>query len=195
MIGDQHFIYPHALPHDEVVRRISAVLGRSKNADVLADPRYGWDRLIWRLCLEYGLNPAWVLLSLQRERGLLQRPAAALHDWQYALGYVGQDGPGQANPRWNGLAVQLWLCVHQTAWIAGFGPAEAYGMAANLRPGASRWNPAAPTSIQLYGAPGVPAQPYTPAALHEHVILTYTPHLDELVLAGQLLHDNAPEFE
>lgn len=196
MFQDKHLVYPHQLGMDDVLARITAVLGRSKNAQVLADPRLGLDHLIWRVCLEYDLNPAWPLISLQRERSLLGSPAEDIHAWLYALGYVGQDGPGTVNHRWDGLAVQLWLCVHQTAWIAGFGEDEAYGLSLNLRPGAARWEgPAKAVPIQLYTAPNVKGEIYTPTCMAEHVVYSYTPHLEALPLAGQLLHQFAPEFE
>lgn len=192
---DHHLIYPHTLSHDEVCKRIAAVLARSKNSDVLADPRFGWDHFIWRVCYEYDLNPAWVLISLQRERSLEGKAATDVHDWLYALGYVGQDGPGTKNERWNGLAVQIWLCIHQTAWIAGFGLGEAYGVNANVRPGATRWNPNNPQKIQLYTAPDVKGPVITPGSMHQHVVLTYTPHAEAEDRAGQLLHEVCPEFE
>ncbi len=195
MIQDRHFVYPHELAHDEVCARVLAVLKRSKNFDVLADPRLGLDHFIWRTCLEYDLNPAWPLLSMQRERSLLGVKADDVHDYLFALGYVGQDGAGTKNERWNGLAVQLWLCIHQTAWIAGFGLGAAYGVQLNLRPTARRWDSRFPSKIQLYTAPNVRGDLYLPKSLSEHVVLTYTPHAEALPRAGELLHQFVPEFE
>lgn len=205
---DAQLLYPHELTHDQVLAKIDAVLARSPNAGTfvdpltgethpgLADPALGFAHAMWRLCLEYGLNPAWCLVSLQRERSLLGKKATSIQDFIYAFGYVGQDAPGQKNPRWNGLFPQLWLCVHQSAWIAGIGSSSNYGVTENLRPGARRWfSPAAAQPIQLYSAPGMLDKMIVPTSMKQHVILTYTPHAAAEDTADQCLHQFAPEFE
>lgn len=195
MIQDHHFIYPHNLDPDAVCTKIEAVLARSKNADVLADERWGLANGIARWCREYDFGPAWVLISLQRERSLLGLKATDVHDYLYALGYVGQDGPGTKNPRWNGLIPQTWLCVHQSAWLAGFGSGDQYGVLQQIRPEARRWNPNNPSPIQLYSAPNVKDKVIIPASLTEHVVYSYTPHAEAMPKASEYLHDFAPEFE
>ncbi len=207
MIQDKHFIYPHELSHDEVCARIDAILARSPNAHArfdeatqtffpgLCDPLQGLTHGIWRWCYEYDLNPAWVMISLQRERSLLGKKADGIHDFLYAFGYVGQDGPGTRNERWNGLTPQAWLCIHQSAWIAGFGSIDAYGVKENLHPTAARWNPSHPSPIQLFKAPNVKGDLYVPCNLAEHVILTYTPHMEAISSASSILHQFSPEFE
>lgn len=194
MLQDRHIVYPHLLTDDQVLARIDAVLQRSPNRARLTDPANGFSHAMWRWCLEYDLNPAWALVSLQRERSLLGRLSENLQDWLYAFGYVGHDGAGTINPRWNGLVPQLWLCIHQSAWIGGFGAPECYGVQRNLRPGATRWNPLQPSRIQLYEAATVRGAIVTPASRAEHLILTYTPHAESIPKAGQLLEQFAPEF-
>lgn len=194
MLLDRHIVYPHGLSDDQVMGRIDAVLQRSPNAARFMDPATGFTHAMWRWCLEYDLNPAWTLISLQRERSLLGKLSTDIHDWLYAFGYVGHDGAGTINPKWNGLVPQLWLCIHQSAWISSFGLPECYGVKENLRPGATRWNPRRPAPIQLYGAPNVKDKLYTPASLPEHLILTYTPHAEAVAKAGQILQQFAPEF-
>jgi hypothetical protein len=141
------------------------------------------------------MGPAWPLLSLQRERGLLGHPASDIHDWLYAEGYVGQDGPGTVNHRWDGLVPQLWLNIHQTAWLGGHGSPDAYGVFANIHPGAGRWDAGHPSPIQLYTTPGVKGSWYTPRSEAEHCVLSYTPHAESMDLAGKLLSQFAPEFQ
>lgn len=190
----RHFIYPHDLEKDEVIRRMTAVLSRSPNAGRFLNPDMGLVAAVWRWCLEYDFNPAWWLVSLERERGLLRTLSTNPHDWLYALGYVGQDGAGTVNPRWNGLIPQSWLCIHQTAWIAGFGQPSNYGVLDNLHPHAARWNANNPEPIQLYSSPNVKDKTVVPTSLSQHVILSYTPHAQAEDVADNILKRDLPEF-
>lgn len=190
-IEDKHFIYPHELSDDDVIARIVSVFKRSPNAAVFLDEKYDIPNSIWRWCKEYDLNPAWPLISLQRERSLLGKLATSPSDWDFACGYVGQDAPGTKNKRWNGLVNQLWLCIHQTAWLAGFGVPDNYGVKENLHPRAPRWIPAHDQPIKLLD---VEPRVVTPCNIAEHVIYTYTPHAEAFPRAGQLLSQFVAEF-
>ena len=196
ILQDKHIYYPHELTHNDVCDRIQSVLEKSPNCDVLADPRLGLAHYIWRTCLEYGVNPAVPLISLQRERSLLGRKSENPQDFVFACGYVGKDGPGTVNERWNGLTVQLFLCIRQSGWISGVGPKEAYGVLASLWPGVGeRWTVAHPMQpIQLYDSASQPAGTYVPKTLAEHWSLTYTPHKEAPATNGAILEQFVSEF-
>lgn len=196
ILQDKHIYYPHELTHDDVCQRIQAVLEKSPNAEILADPQLGLAHYIWRECLEHGISPAVPLMSLERERSLLGRLSTDSHDYLYACGYVGKDGPGTVNHRWDGLVTQLFLCIRQSGWIAGVGPKEAFGVLASLWPTVGeRWTTSHPMQpIQLYSSPTTPAGTYVPKTLAEHWSLTYTPHKESPATNATILEQFAPEF-
>ena len=196
ILQDKHIYFPHELDPDDVCSRIQAVLEKSPNADVLADPRLGLNHYIWRECLEHGISPVVPLMALERERSLLGNKSTNPHDFTFACGYVGHDGPGTVNPRWNGLIVQLFLCIRQAGWVAGVGPAEMFGYLQSIWPTVGeRWTTSHPMqAIQLYGAPNLETEKYVPKILAEHVCLTYTPHVEALAVNAKIVEQFIPEF-
>lgn len=197
---DKHFLYPDNLPPAVVVAMIQTVLNRAPaNQDVWQNPGRRIANVIYRWCEEWGVNPAWVLVGLQRERGLYTKPATA-HDFDFALGFVGKDGPGTVNELWNGLEQQIILCARGTGWLMGRG--NNYGWRPGLAPTVRRWVPGQPQHIQLLGDDHLPAKgpdgillpSHLCADLAEWVQLSYTPHAQVLDLNQSILERWAPEF-
>lgn len=180
-LEDKHFVYPDpsVMSGQDVVDRIQACLkAATANQDMWSDERLDWHNYIYRICLEYGIHPIWPLISLQRERSLLGTPGK-IRDYDYATGFVGQDTPGTADPKKNGLPTQIFHCVRAAAWSANIGPRANFGYRLGIWPtAATRWRDDAQNSINLldknHNAAG------TRVALNraEKIQLDFTPHLE-----------------
>jgi hypothetical protein len=190
----KHLLYPEALNPGEVVSMIQATLDdATANRDVWDDPRFDWANFIYRICLEYGINPAWPLISLQREQSLLSKPGTP-RAFQFANGVVGQDAPGTANNLWSGLPNQIFLSVRSMAWSLNVGPAAAFGCRPGLYPTWRRWGQS--QSVILYDLqthkPQEPA--YLCAVPEDYGQLLFTPHLEVIPENANILASNVKRF-
>lgn len=171
------FAWPKGASWLAMAERVKACLAESPELGPLCDdPKFRLHLLISRTCLEYGLHPAWLLVSLCRERSLLRGTEAFTtpKDYDYACGFVGSDAPGTTNPGWNGLTNQIWRCARHTAWYLGMAPKQCFGYEPGLWPTQPRWGES--KSVWLT----------TDKVWHkcqgadEYAQLMYTPHLEVL---------------
>ncbi len=201
-LEDKHILYPDHLVPPDVVARIQAVLNRAKaNKAIWLDEKMDWENFIFRTCFEWGINPAWVLVSLQRERSLFGQEGDE-RDFDFAQGFVGQDAPGTANTRWNGLPTQIFLAARGAGWLSGRG--EGFGWRPGLRSaGVRRWQEGKENTVQLLGADHQAAKdpktgkvlpPHVCGSVAEYIQLMYTPHLEVLGVNQSILSQWAPEF-
>lgn len=179
LLNDGNLLYPEGMEAAEVVASIRRVLDGSDEA-LLRDPRLEWENFIHRACWIARVHPFMPLLALQREQGLLACDGkdAGLRAWELAAGVVGQHTPGQKNSLWNGLPTQILLAIRTTAWLAGIGPAAAFGNP-KLWPSAERWNQdqdaAKGKVITLLNLDGSPNRKHLCRTAMEYVELSYTP--------------------
>ncbi len=190
---DKHILYPDDLAPAEVVAKIQAVLRRAKaNQDLWLDEKMDWENFIFRAAFEWGVNPAWILVSLQRERSLFGQEGDA-HDFDFAEGFVGRDEPGTTNERWNGLPTQIFLAARGTGWLTGRG--ESFGWREGLRSkGVARWQPGRANKVQLFNDDHSNGENHLCTTVAEFVQLSYTPHLKVLAVNQTILGQWAPEF-
>ena len=180
-LADEHFIFPEALPAAEVIRRIQNVFlnPAMQNQAFWLDQKNDWANAIYYICLEYWINPIWLLVCLQRERSLFGQVADE-RDFDFALGYVGQHGPGSKNETWNGLTAQLTLGARSSAWSLGLRPSESFrrGGPAGKLPSWDRWKPGVVVSLLSNTAPYPVAARHPSKSPGEHVQLVFTPRED-----------------
>ena len=170
------FNYPEEVSPQDMVNRIAWVLkGAEANQDVWQDQRMDWANFIQRESWKKGVNPAWVLVSLQRERSLLGQKGED-HDFDFAQGVVGQDSPGSVNERWNGLPTQIMLSVECAAWLGGIGLSSNFGYRPGLWPTQPRWPYG--KVVKLYDSDHKPIGFHNCLSLEEYVQLSFTPHLE-----------------
>jgi len=186
MIPDSLLLYPDTLDPRDIVSRVRACLAKAEyNKDVWCDPRMDWQNYIQRVCWEYGIHPAMVLVSLQRERSLFGQQADE-RDFDFALGVVGQDAPGTTNERWNGLPNQILLGARTMAWLAGIGPEANFGFRPGLYPNAARWVDGGPNEVKLYTAYKWDGRLHPATTRSEYAQLCFTPHLEVLETNEQI---------
>ncbi len=186
---DALFLWPKDYPWIDMAEKVRKCLAQSGSLGPLCDdPRGRLHTYISRVCLEWGIHPIWVLVSLQREQSLLgkePRPDRAL---DLACGFVGSDAPGTVNPAWNGLHNQIWRCARHSAWYAGVTPRELYGYESGLWPTAGRW----PGSRSLKIDHGKLLRECR--SMGEFVQFTYTPHSHVLATNDRCFEDNVAAF-
>ncbi len=179
LLTDQHFLFDESMPSAEAIRRIKAVFANPlvKNKDVWQDERLDVANSIYYTALEYWINPIWLLVCLQRERSLLGQVGDD-RDFDFAMGFVGQHGPGSKNECWNGLGNQIQLAARSSAWSLGGRPEVAFrrGGPAGKLPTWARWKDGGVVVDLLNDKP-----PYDVVEKHkttsraEHVQLVFTP--------------------
>ena len=192
MLLDTHILYPDFLQPEDVVGKIKAVLSRAhSNNEVWTDPKMKWENFIFRASFEWGINPAWLLIGLQRERSLFGQEGDE-KDFNFAEGFVGKDGPGTVNERWDGLPTQLFLAARGTAWLAcrGFN----FGWRGGIAPSVPRWRVGSHNQIMLLGDDHQETGMHECETMAEFVQLSYTPHLKVLDVNHSILEQWAPEF-
>lgn len=184
LLDESHLLYPEQLSKDQVIAEIRSCLEQS-DEPLLKDPKLAWWNGIQRECWEKILNPIIILVSLQRERGLLANDgrAATERDFEFGLGVVGQHTAGTANTSWNGLDNQLHMAIRSAAWIAGIGPREAFGNP-KLWSQAERWTERDSANggklIDLLHPDGSFAKKYLCKDRMEWLELSYTPSAVEV---------------
>jgi hypothetical protein len=190
MLEEKHFFWPSEMDSAAVRDKIALVLENSANAVVLGDDAFDWANLIHRTCFHFGINPVWVLISLQREQSLLGKRAVD-YAYKVATGFTGKDSAGQTNSLWNGLATQIFMCAKNTAWYAGIGPDTNFGHDSSLWPRSiHRWERGEDENgyaIMLYDKP-IPAVK-TIYTLPEYCQLRYTPHISVLETNFSIFRD------
>ncbi len=130
--------------HGRIIASIREVLSKSDEAFLL-DPRLDLENFIHRNCWLAGIHPAVPLVALQREQGLLGKDGVAASERAFsrATGWVGQHLPGTASVNWDGLTLQIQLCIRSAAWHGGIGDKAAFGYRPGLWPTSRRWQGAA----------------------------------------------------
>ncbi len=177
MLLDTDLLWPVGADASEIEKRVEACLDNADaNRDVWDDPRFHYPSFITRVCLEYGVHPAWVLTSFQRERGLLGSKGT-VRDWEFANGVVGKDGPGTVNNLWNGLPTQIFLSVRTFAWLARVGPIP---YRPGLIPQAKRYYPGDANAVQLLDSAHNAVGFHEAECPTEYAQLMFTPHLEVL---------------
>ncbi len=194
ILEDRHILMPEEVNAADMVEKIRLTLAGAKaNKAVWADACMDWENFIFRACLEWGVNPGWVLMSFQRERSLLGQVADE-RDFDFAQGVVGQDGPGTVNKRWNGLPNQIFLSARTVGWLSGRG--SNFGYRSGLQPSAQRWTGTYHrNTVRLYGTDNKPtADLHICKTVAEFVQLSFTPHLEVLETNGKIMRDWCPLF-
>lgn len=157
------------------------------------DPKIQLDNLLVRTCLEYGIHPKWVLVTLQRERGLLRSANPTQQDFQRATGFIGTNAKTTKNENWNGLTNQLWRCIRHSAWYAGVAPKQLFGFTKSLYPTKIRFNEFVLSAPYVFLEGG--RVKHTCSSIAEYVQLMYTDHLVVLDDNDKILADSvAPYF-
>ena len=189
MLTDQNFIWNEAVNINDYITAIKTVLNQSPSVSFFTDPQSAWPSFMARVCREYGVNPAWILVSFEREQGLLSAPVSQLKPWSWeaATGFVGQDQPGTSNPLYLGFPGQIWRCARQTGWLTGQGPIELYGgNNTKLMPTIARWK-GQPITINLLDSN--PPESFQCLDLATYCQLMYTPHYQVLASNGTIYQE------
>jgi hypothetical protein len=190
---DADFKYPDGASWQEMAGKVAACLKALSPtlALLVDDPKWHIHNYIARICLEYGIHPIWILVSLQRERSVLQGAEPTAQDFNLACGFVGSDAPGTLNPAWNGLANQIWRCARHSAWYGALAPKACFGYEIGIWPKQARrwddWHEKTP-EIEIDG------KPHACATRAEYIQLSYTPHLGVLQRNDLILRAIAPYF-
>ncbi len=189
---DADFIFPDKASWQDLANKIARCLVALSPAlgPLVEDPKWRIHNLIARTCLEYGLHPKWILVSLQRERGVLRSPAPTDKDFARACGFVGSDAPGTLNPAWDGLSNQIWRCARHSAWYGALAPKACFGYEIGVWPTARRWDDWHEHTPEIL----VDGAPHACASRAEYTQLSYTPHLEVLQRNDDILKAIEPFF-
>lgn len=83
--------------------------------------------VLWEVSQEFSINPKVLLVTLQKEQGLLTKTAPTQTQLDWALGFGCYDGstPETRDPKYKGLGNQIWYAARaldsyaQTTWYPG----------------------------------------------------------------------------
>lgn len=193
MLQDRHLLWDENWVFETVSAMVQSTLKTFKaNQAFWLDEKHDWCNAFALAGMEYGVNPGWLLTCAQRERSLAGSPGIG-NSFRYALGVVGQDGPGTAFPRYNGFPSQVTRAARITTWHLGtdWQPRRA-GLVPSHEP---RWNPAGKNFITLKDDLGqdIPV-PHLCSSRAELAQLRFTPHLKVLAVNESIMRDFAPLF-
>ena len=191
MLADRHVLYPDTLDFAEVVALCQRTIdGFKANRSAWLDERMDWENFIPLVCLEYGVNPGWVFTCMQRERSLLGKEATD-RDFDFALGVVGQDGPGTVNERWNGLPSQILRAVRLSAYWAGTWKPRRKGLEPSKE---AVFVDGCPNPVDMLDKIGRPIGAYNVKDKAEYIQLQFTPHMEVLATNNAIYQKWAPLF-
>lgn len=179
LLEDKHFLFDESMKSADGIRMIRGVFENKevKNKDIWLDERLDVPNSIYYTALEYWINPIWLLVCLQRERSLLGQ-VGDNRDFDFAMGFVGQHGPGSKNESWNGLGNQIQLAARSSAWSLGSRPEVAFrrGGPAGKLPSWKRWKEGGVELELLSDKPPYQAlTKHTTTSRAQHVQLVFTP--------------------
>ena len=162
------------------IDKIYPLLAKSALDIYVTDPTIGGNlaEYIALVCRNWNINPAWILLSGEREQSTL---STHFDDFKQSsrmawLGFVGQDVGRTTKPGYYGVYTQVERCCEQTAWLLGIESRNKWAPYALAAKSSERYFPGVFLMIERDGA----QVKYYPSDAGEYVQLSYTPHWDVL---------------
>ncbi len=193
MLLDRHLLWDDSWTFRDVVAKCQATIDCFKaNSAFWTDEAQDWENFFTLVGMEYGVNPGWLFTCAQRERSLAGK-VGTVGSFDFALGVVGQDKPGTANPFYNGFSNQVVRAARITAWHAGndWTPRRK-GLEPSPLP---RWRPMTANTIRLKDDKGNDLLGmYLCQTRAELAQLRFTPHEKVLVVNETIMRDIAPLF-
>jgi len=177
MLDAKFFLWPYpGVDLNEAINKISPMLQKSALGIYIDDPSIGGNlaEYIALVCRNWNINPAWVMVSAQREQSTLTTPAADFKRSARAawLGFVGQDVGRTTKPGYYGVYTQVERCCEQTAWLHGTEANGKWPPYLRAAKESRRFYPGVSLNIERNGSP----VKYYPKDAGEYVQLKYTPH-------------------
>lgn len=187
----QWFLWPYpGVDLQAAVDMMYPLLAKSALGLWVTDPSIGGNlaEFIALTCRNWNVNPAWVMVSAQREQSTLTTKSedfkkSSRNAW---LGFVGQDVGRTAKPGYYGVYTQVERCCEQTAWLRGAEHRLHWPYYVLKAKSAERWAPGVKISVEGVPDPktGLSVKgrwsPYQPEDAGEYIQLAYTPHWDVL---------------